>query len=101
MGSGGTGCVSYRNLRTWSSLIRQHPVGCRAGVYLFCVLLDRHPTRPRRGENRNPLHQHLFFVVFCKYKHLGVRVPLFFLLRNAKLYDLARFIDLPREPWAR
>jgi hypothetical protein len=66
MGSRGTGCVFYRDIRTWSSLIIR-------------VLLDRHPPRPRRGENRNALHQHILFVVFCKYEHLGVRVPLFFI----------------------
>ena len=56
-----------------------------------CVLLDRHPTRPRRGENRNALRQHLFFVVFCKYEHFGVRVPLFFITPECQTLRFGTF----------
>ena len=84
MGSEGTGYVSCRYLRTWSSLIRQHPAGCRGGSRDFVhVLLDRHPPRRRRGEQKCTLSTYL-----CKYEPLGVRVPFFFIIRECQTLRL-------------
>ena len=65
------------------------------------VQLNRHPPHHRRGQNRNAFQQDILFMVFCEHEHLGVRMSPLLLLRFAKLYDLARFIVSPREPWAR
>jgi hypothetical protein len=55
------------------------------------MLLDRHPPRPRRRENRNALHQHILFMVFCKYEHFGVRMSLFFTTPECQTPRLCTF----------
>jgi hypothetical protein len=60
------------------------------GTFLH-VLLDRHPARPHQGENRNALHQHILFMVFCKYEHLGVRVLFSFITPECQTLRFGTF----------
>ena len=49
--------------------------------------LDRHPSRGRRGQDRNALYQNIFHMAVREYKHRGV-CPIFSLASEDRLVTL-------------